>query len=253
MPNWQVLRSWRDPNRHLDLFMLIWLHPSWDEQVLTPLRDAYVQSDEVVLGDISNGFGGLGVGISRASADYSRVPERDIPNNINTDGHFELLFKIIMGDLTQSTYHLKLKTDPDSDFAIFHDDTHQEFVYQKPLKDFNALFQMGKWLCIKNMDAINNDMLYQYDQPLEYWYQCCQLAKEDYYSREKCKTIKEYTEKSLWRIYNFDTEKEGDSPRTRFVIKMRKLLNERHFIKDFSDMWQAVKAGKINPPNPWKR
>jgi hypothetical protein len=103
------------------------------------------------------------------------------------------------------------------------------------------------------MHAINNDMLFQYDVPLEWWYQSC-TEKEDYFHKGMQGDGEwPFVEKALWRIHNFNTEKEGDTPRTRFVHKMRKILDERHFIKDVEDMWRRVKADKVTVEDPWVR
>lgn len=242
MPDWDRFRDWNNTERHLDLFMFIWLHPSWDERVLTPLRDAYMASDLIVVDDIKQGIGiFLGWGTVMASQDYSGR-EDEWPHCLHTDGHNELLFNILMGDLSKTRYELEF---------IDRGLGREKVIYELPKSDIGKIGTMASWLCVKTMLPINNDMLFQYDQPLEWWYQSCDRDEKYFYERHRQAT-KPSIEKALWRIHHFDTEKEGPGPRTTFVTKMRKILDERPFIQDIKNMWQQVKAGEILPENPWE-
>ena len=112
-----------------------------------------------------------------------------------------------------------------------------------------AIFSKGNWLCIKKMRPINEDMLYQYDRPLEWWYEC-RARNEDYFSGDlRAEALRNSFGKALYRICHFDTNLEGDTCRTRFVHRMRKILDERPFIKEFKDMWGKVKSGDVRFDN----
>ncbi|PAU65360.1 hypothetical protein [Pseudomonas indica] len=52
LPDWAALKNWEHSERHLDLMLFLYLHPSRDHAVLAPLRDAYLQSAYVVPNDI---------------------------------------------------------------------------------------------------------------------------------------------------------------------------------------------------------
>ena len=113
---------------------------------------------------------------------------------------------------------------------------------------------MTKWLCNKTLNYINEDCLYQYDNYLEYWYlSCAQVKETDEFQISEIFRDVDLLKKGLYRIHHFDTEKEGDTCRSRFVNKMRKILDERAFLGDFKQLWEDVKANKITIENPWKR
>ena len=244
MPDWDKFRDWDNPDRHLDLFLFIWLHPSWDEAVLTPLRDAYIASDLIVVGDINQGIGNfLGWSTVMACQDPTGR-ENEWGYILHTDGHNELLFKVLMGDLSKTRYELEF---------IDRGLGREKVIYDLPQSSLHSIHTMGTWLCIKTMLPFNNDMLFQYDLPLDWWYQSC-TKDERFFDRDVYgKGQKPLIEKALWRIHHFDTGKEGDTCRTRFVTKMRKILDERPFIKDIKTMWEKVKAGEVQVEDPWER
>lgn len=95
------------------------------------------------------------------------------------------------------------------------------------------------------MTAVNEDFLFQYDRPLEWWYMCRPVVEDAFDKETFPDNQRKLVKIALYRIYHFDTQKEGDSCRTRFVHKMRKILDERPFIKEFEAMWAQVKSGKI--------
>jgi hypothetical protein len=240
MPDWDKFRDWNNSERHLDLFMFVWLHPSWNENLLSQLRDAYISSDEIVLGDVSQGFGILlSWGTVRACQDYTDRSD-EWPHCLHTHGHNELLFKILMSNLEKHCYELEFL-----DRGLGREKRKLEL----PKSDLGAIFSMAKWLSIRKMLPINNDMLFQYDLPLEWWYQSVKNIENSNAFRFSSK--KPYFEKALYRIHHFDTDKEGDTCRTRFVQKMRKMLDEREFMPEFKQVWSDVKTGKVELEDPW--
>jgi hypothetical protein len=233
MPGFEKLKSWKSYERHLDIFCFIWLHPSWDEALLTQLRDAYVSSSLIVENDIIFGLGTfLDSGKIMASQNYTLAEMKDL---MHTDGHNELLYEVLMGDL-----------------AIAHIPEFHEQICDKPKERITSIFTMTKWLCDEAANSMMEDCLYQYQQVLEWWYLHCPV-EEEFFEKFKYKKKIPVCKKALYRIHHFDIEKEGDTCRTHFVTKMRKMLNERDFIPAFKQMWLDVKAGKIEVENPWER
>ena len=243
MPDWDRFRDWNNDERHVDLFMFLWLHPSWDEEVLTELRNAYVSSDVIVYDDVRRGFGiFLSMGTVDASVDYSERVE-EVPSWLHTDGHNELLFKVLMGNLESKELKLEFL-----DRGL----GREKKIFRLPECKFSELSLASRWLLIDKMFPINNDMLLQYDLPLEWWYQS--VKGLDYFrlNKKNARSKSQYF-KALYRIHHFDTEKEGDTCRTRFVHKIRKILDERDFIPEFKQMWEDVKAGNVEVKDPWAR
>ena len=233
MPDFIKLKDWGVYERHLDLFCFIWLHPSWDEPLLTELRNTYINSPVIKEADALYGIGSfLSNGKRGASLPYTKD---EIGNAIFTDGHNELLFKVLMGDITD------LILGPFSDVP---------WTTYKPKSCITSTYQMTRWLCVDSTNVLNEDCLYQYDLPLESWYQGC-TTDETFFEKSKNKGFLPLMEIALYRIHHYDVEKYGDTARSRFVIKMRKILDERSFIPVFKQIWLDVQAGKIKIEDAW--
>ena len=235
MPNWKALEEWIDERRHVDLFIFLWLHPSWDEAVLKELRDAYINSKLIIRNDIASGFS-----LFLASQSILLAQEREAIEQFECpyiEGHGELMFRIMFGDPIETLYEIK--------------DTRKAKLYGRVFKlhepELTFISTMTRWLIIKKMLPINYDYLYQYDQPLEWWYQCCALREDQFDKAEKSSF-----RRALYRIHHFDIEKEGDTNRSRFVHKLRQMLDEREFVAEFKRTWELVKADKIVVDDPWK-
>ena len=236
MPDFKALQDWNNVERHLDLFCFLWLHPERDECLLSNLRDAYVNSPLVMEEDVSLGFSNLnGYGCIMASQPYE---EDEIDSILHTDGKNELLFRVMYGDLS-------VESIPEN--------SQDEWEFKKPKTDLSStLIAMTFWLCDDSVSFINEDCLYQYDSYLDYWYAYAP-QNEDFFEGRKGKRKVPVCELAFYRIHHFDIGKEGDTARTRFVQKIRKILDERDFIPEFKQMWLDVKSGKIEVENAWER
>ena len=239
MPDWVKMEDWGDAQGHVDVFMLLWLHPSWDAALLRGLRDQYLAFPGVRLDDVDYGYKKFISSASIASChDYSSayLNHEDIPW-VDTGGHNELLFDVLMDDYCREQIELAR--------VEFEARVHPVFHFPKP--DLGALISMGKWLCVKRMFPINEDMLYQYDAPLEWWYHGC-AQDRNFLNGPQLEAKLENLTRALCRIYYFSYDAEGDSPRSRFVTKMRAMLNERPFIKEIEEIWLGIKRGEITEP-----
>ncbi|WP_394203757.1 hypothetical protein [Marinagarivorans algicola] len=236
MPDFKALYEWRNTERHLDLFCFLWLHPSKDVQLLTQLREAYVNYPLIDQGDVSYGLGILKAYTTiYPSSNYSEV---EFCSMLDMEGHGEQLFSTIMGDLAVS--------------KIPEREAKHQYSLPKWREGFMYTFEMTRWLLIDHLKTYSNQCLYQTDCYLDYWYRSCS-EDEGLFSKIKYKRKIEFIKIALFRIHHFDTEKEGDSPRSRFVIKIRKILDERDFIQDFKQMWLGVKSGEIVIENAWDK
>ncbi len=238
MPDWLDLKEWEHPERHLDIFCFIWLHPSWDKDILVPLRNAYLASSLTVEDDIRIGLANfLWNGIGMACQANDQDPEG--PRIIVTDGYNELLFEILMGDLSETRFEIQGYSPLD----VVIQYGHPKRFFEMPRSSFDAVCTMRKWLSLEKLEPINQDMLYQYDGPLEWWYQSCE-TEEGYFDNKMHRDSRKYIERALYELYHFDIDEEGNTGRTDFVIKIRKILDEREFIPEFKEMWLAAKTAK---------
>jgi hypothetical protein len=243
LPDWGKMRDWDNSERHVDLFMFIWLHPSWNEGVLLELRNAYVKSNLIILEDITAGFGNfLRWSTGMACQDYTDADEEEMQHALITDEHNELIFKILLGDLANRPGVLQQRNVLDEPIQI---------KYGFPEFCFGHIQEMGNWLAIKEMCPLNDDMLFQYDLPLEWWFDCSMRDKRAVESVTS-DVNRPYVERAMYRIHHFETGAEGDTRRSRFAHKIRKILDEGQFISEIREMWEDVKAGKIVVEKPWE-
>jgi len=245
LPDWDKLRHWNSYERHLDLFMFLWLHPSSDREVLLKLRDNYITSVVIRLEDIDRGYGVLtGELITMASQEYTVEEKEGLKYLILTEGKGELLFDVMISKFDS--------TEKELEFLYLDDSPPEKRIFKTPIDNPKSIYKMGRWLCISNFTSINKEFLYQYDQPLEWWYHGLS-QNEAYFDKEaQSEAVRRNFREALYRIYHFDTQKEGDTCRTRFVHKIRKILDEREFITEFKQMWIDVKSGKTTIKDPWK-
>ncbi|MEJ2046229.1 MAG: hypothetical protein P8X89_23480 [Reinekea sp.] len=235
LPDFEKLKDYQSDERHLDLLCFIWCHPSRDVDLLRALRDQYVHSPLLKMEDIWYGIGGIiSEGTLTASAEY-KTGKADTSGWRMYTGENEFLFDILIGDLTIANLPEQGGT----------------WTFNKFRGSFDGLITIGKLLCNKRLNYINEDSLYQSDPqragsttPLP----CCSLGR-----RGDLDWGKRVYYKALYRLHNFDVEKEGDTCRSRIVTKFRKVLDEREFIPEFEQMWVDVKAGKVEVENPWER
>lgn len=237
MPDFEKLKKWESDYRHLDLFSFLWLHPSWDEQVLTELRHAYVHYRLVLQDDVEIGFSEfISSATHRAEADYE--PERGISNIAHSGGYNELLFKVLMGDLS-------IPYIPE-----YREKTRWRWQIARKKEGIQDLFYKTSWLCNKHRHQLAEDYLFQYDLPMQLWYEGSS-KQQDFFTHKKFARKIPYLDKALYRIHHFDDKKEGDTARSRFVKLARKILDEGDFVAEFKQRWLDVKAGKIIVDDAW--
>jgi hypothetical protein len=238
MPNWTALRSPGNPDSHLDLFNFLWLHPSRDEDYLTELRNLYIHSDLVMYEDVVNGF--MHFFESQAIGTTGVFASMDDVNYPFLDGNGELMFRILVGNDVDAEYELAA-------YSLLP----KKKTYKLPKFGLSEIALMGEWLAIETMLPFNEDYLYQFDLPLDIW--CKKAERVDRCNMDFMHPNQlPYLEQAFYRICYFDTEKEGDTCRSRFAHKVRKIFDEREFIPEFKQMWRDVSGGRIVVDNAWE-
>lgn len=236
MPNWKAMREWTDETRHVDLFVFLWLHPSWDRQFLKELRDAYVNSSLITRWDLLSGFDTF--------LDSQTVPPTmpmgpaDSGDWPYLNGHGELLFEVMFDDPVQTEYELP----PLTKFG-------KKQIVNVKCPGLRVLLLVTKWLSLsKQLEPLQREFLFQYSRPLDWWYES---VKDLQFSglTEFDKIIFPHVKEALAHIHQFDIDKEGDTCRTQFVVRMRKILDERPFFDEFETIWRQVNSGEIRIDN----
>ncbi|MEH6448234.1 MAG: hypothetical protein V7765_06150 [Oleispira sp.] len=245
MPKWERYQDWDDLYRHLDLMHLLWLHPSTDYEVLKPLYIEYMESDLIHRKDILLGYT-LFLKHEFRTAPSSKKSLKDYPFPFMGDKNI-LLFNIMFEDV--SYVKDKINRFPDSQQNI-----SKKIKYILEFMGFEHFLRIRRWLMQDKASPLSLHCIYQFDKALEWG--LTTLTEEQSGEFLKGLEIPEFVksyQKSLYCLYHFDTDKEGDTCRTQFVHKIRKILDERDFIPEFKQMWQDVKEGKIEVKDPWKR
>ena len=109
---------------------------------------------------------------------------------------------------------------------------------------------MYQWLRLDELVPINEEFLYQYDDVLNYWYK--NVKDTNYFDLKSNRKMKPSWYKILYTFLHFDTEREGDTCRTRFVTKLRNLFDEEKFFDEFNQMWSDIKNDRVKVEDPWE-
>lgn len=236
MPDFKSLRDWNDETeRHLDLYSFLWLHPSRNKDLLMELRNQYVNSSLVTEYDIA-----IGRGILIQSGCFFPIYEAsDVDSNstFNSGGINLLMFTTIYGDLS-------IGCIPEHKECVRKVEKFNNMGYQ-------YIIEFGKWFCVKELNFLSEDCLYQYDEFLECWEKTCDLD-ERYFQGVFSEKTKPYFVKALHRINRFNVEKEGNTARGRFANKIRKILDEYDFPPVLKQLWVDVKSDNDEIKGLWR-
>lgn len=237
LPDFKALKDWQSDERHLDIFCFLWLHPSWDKELLIKLRNDYASHLDVLKDDVVEGVSKIFMyGTIMASQNYGneKVGDSDV---LQTDGHNRLLFEILIADEKFNEFLSNGRDDWD---ILFNQ------------KEFSSIITMTNWLKHEKLNNVNQDCLYQYENYLVYWANECSINTR-YFEKKMWPREKPYIQNALVRLVDFDTDKEGDSPRTRSVLKLREIMENYDFHPDVTEMWAKAKAGTLETKgDPWK-
>lgn len=246
MPKWEKYRDWGDNDRHVDVSVLLWLHPSSDPDVLTPLFNAYIESNLIHPLDVIRGYS-VFMDAEFVAASYSTKTIDDYLFRYMGNKNI-IVFRILFEDIA----YVKEKV------AALVAEDYRGLVgkFEGTLERFGYvhLLMMSSWLLIDKNSFLIPNFLYQYDEVLDW---CVTDILTEHATEAFLKAIEPKAglydyQKGLYCIYHFNTEEEGDTCRTHLVHKIRKMLDEHDFIPEFKQIWEDVKAGKVDIKNPWK-
>jgi len=229
-PVWRKVATESEPgNTFLDIATFLWLHPSSDPAVLIPLRDAYFQGFGRKPYDVTAGMSFIfRLGVINAALNGEDWPSE---SSMILDGKEKLLFDLIFG------------TVKDGVFEFGGSNNHYEYFWRGE----SCIHYIADWLILKTLNDCGKTMILQFDEPLYIMFDSINRAR---FSDAELR--REFYATWLYRIAFFDTEKEGDSPRTTCVIKVRKILDSGSNTTELTELWRQVKNGEITVKKPWK-
>ena len=89
IPDWDKGQAKYDPKPHLDIFLFLWLHPSWDEAILGDLRETYINSLIVWHRDVATGYHNFISSQAHVTTfDFVNIEGYEVPPDL--EGHGEL-------------------------------------------------------------------------------------------------------------------------------------------------------------------
>lgn len=245
MPNWKKYKEWNGDCRHVDLKVFLWLHPSDDHEVLKSLYKTYMESDLIHVEDVTLGYGSF-VSHEFLSASSSKKTLSEYPFPFMGAKNI-ILFRVMFEDVEYAEGRIRSLVGGQENF-----DKKAREIFE--LLGYQNFLRMRLWLLqdIKSPLCLNS--LYQYDDVLEWCLTTLTPNKEKEFSEglHTPEYLKSF-QRALYCLHHFDTEKEGDTCRTSAIHKIRKILDEHKFVPEFKQMWEDVKAGKIEVKDPWKR
>lgn len=245
MPNWKKYKEWNGDCRHVDLKIFLWLHPSDDIEVLKDLYKTYMESDLIHEFDVLKGYGCLVEHeFLRAALSWKSLAEYPFPfmgaKNI-------ILFRVMFEDVEYAEGRIRSLVGGQANY-----DKKARGIIE--FLGYHHFIRVWLWLLqdIKSPLCLNS--LYQYEDVFEWCLTTLTKNAENelHESIKKSVNLQNY-QKALYCFFHFDTEKEGDTCRSRAIYKIRKILDEHAFAPEFKQMWEDIKAGKIKVKSPWKR
>ncbi len=276
LPEWEKLHDWNQSStsRHLDLLLFLYLHPSRDDAVLRPLRELFMDNPHALPADRLMGFTELcwGMGfvlpalggthmfrqselekqIPQSVAQLAQAPEPYADCRLivaHTHDSNERLFNLMWPeDATQHQVRLPVTRNTYFSKAPRYPVDFEEFpLLRRPL-ELDQLWTMSQWLASpKALAPGARDMLFQYERPLEVWYHFC--AHEEVSNNA---ATRELLLIAVYRIFHFDQQGEGeDSPRTRFVARIKAMFEQREFSPSFQALLAVVRNSEAVVEDPW--
>ncbi len=243
MPKWENYRDWNGFWRHVDLDKFLWLHPSDDPEVLNALYKRYMESDLVHELDVIHGYGSfLDHEFMRATSHYSL---KEYPFPYRGDKNI-IMFRIMFADLEYVKERIIKLVGGKENFE-------KKAVNIFDSQGYSHFFFMRNWLMQGQASPLARYCLYQYDDVLTWCLTTLSKDKEKKFHKSIEYPVNiELYQKVFYCFLHFDTEKEGDTGRSRFIPKIKKILDENEFIPEFKQIWEEVKAGKVEVKDPWK-
>jgi hypothetical protein len=246
MPKWEKYWDWGDNDRHVDVSVLLWLHPSNDPCVLKPLFNAYIESDLIHPLDVIRGYS-VFMDAEFVAASSSTYTIDDYIFRYMGKKNI-IVFRILFEDIA----YVKEKVAA----LVVEDYPGLKGKFERSLGRFGYVhfLMMSSFLITDKNSFLIPNCLYQYDEVLDW---CLKVMLTEHARESFLKGIEPKAglydyQKGLYRIHHFNTEEEGDTIRTRLVHKIRKMLDEHDFIPEFKKIWEDVKADKVDIKNPWK-
>lgn len=252
LPSWEKLRDWDSSERHLDLMLFLYLHPSQDDAVLAPLREAYFHSTYVVPDDILVGARQLrSIGLIRSHSMCRDDVLKELPHLENTP-----LF--CNGDRISLLAHTGFNNERlfrlifvDPDLCII---TRSGFRDRElPQHSLLDIWRWSEWLTWKLslMPREAADMLYQYDYPLDFWYSQCGCDIQRFTRDVRLEAHVSMLLLAFYRFQHFLNEHDEADPRVPFVRKLVQFIDSREFVSPFKRLWEEVKSGEVVVDKIW--
>lgn len=246
-PDWGVFKADKFKNQKmlLDAMSLLWLHPSNDVDVLRSLFKGYVEHSDVRPVDIATGLAHfLECEFTRSTMPVKSLDAYDFTYMGKKN---KVLFDAMYGDIEFLTtipdlFREKVRK------GIFTKFEKNFYVSQGYINLLNASLWLNK---ASYIEEINNDSLFQYEDVLEYIYQCC-LNDSDYFKDLHPDGVPSF-HRLCTRVYEANEKHPADSIYANSAAYLCKMFDEREFAPEFKKMWLDVKAGKIEVEDAWER
>ena len=256
LPDWTTLKNWEHSERHLDLMLFLYLHPSRDHAVLAPLRDAYLQSAYVVPKDIWLGMINLlSIGCIRSCSGGRYLCSRDEVEKALP--HLQGILPRLDGDKVLIEAHTQGNNE--RLFRLLFTDPQQQIItladrreVQVPQHSFRDVWEWSTWLTLElPLGQCATDMLYQYDYPLEFWYAQCGCDMQRFRRNVSDAVDVSLLLRAFYRFQHFFDQHDETDPRAPFVRKFVQMIESRDFVPPIKLLWEEVKSGGVVVENIW--
>ncbi len=243
LPKWSEVRKiWEKGSHrdgHLDLFSILFLHPSDDYAVLQPLRDQYLRGrwhGRKGL-DLLAGFRlfktlGFECPCVNGMSPYSQAQRKSGTYGLGEKAELmtRLFFEIIDQPFGEDDLRAEFRADAHRDFEFMRDRDYQ-----------HELVRLVEWLRLESLNKNGNAIIYRYPIALKGFLDALSTKLKDSDIRSQSTGWR----RVLAEIHDFDKAKEGpDSARTIIVEKLRDHFDQPERPELVRAMWEDIKVEK---------
>lgn len=233
LPSWRTLtRRWREydeTERHLDLFTLLWLHPSNEIEVLRELRDAYWTDGFGRTGyDVKAGFHILThLGIELAAINGEAVietkddPPVERPVSLQFDADTEVLATVMFEKLRGTDFQFG------------------DSAYRLLTPGMNSIVRQTDWLAHDTLTAYGSKMMLQHPEALRF---CQIVVRADQKALSRQIKRRKRLVLFLRLCAGFQSDNPEDAPRVEFVEAVKRGFDEGSWPDELTALWSEVLA-----------
>jgi len=249
MPNWEKYKNWDEGvrDRHVDLFVFLWLHPTEDQAYLNHLCADYIKSDLIVYNDLTSFDNFL-----RAEFRSLVAPGLSLDKY---EGVYcgEKNILILRAWLANYSLYEERVMAMKADIKWIGGERGPATLTE--YRDYVGFLYFRRWLLSEIDSPLVQTRLFRYFDVIDWGFKGFdEFAEQEFLDSLRNDpfemNLHNYRE-ALYCIQHFNTSSDDCSGRAGAVLQLRKLLDEYPYVQEFKEIWEDVKSGRIEVEGAW--